>query len=400
MLYASDGSRIPNQGVGNQVGDQVRVTETWVNAGNTMNVGEILTIARVNDDGGVMYTRSTGQKVWSNTSQYSNQTEPYSTNTGYTDLTDYINSNIIAKRDDIANNLYQDEMYKIIHYDSVNDIAYAEMLGHETIQYTFNMDTYQIDWEFVSATFDRRIYNHFVGIDIYRTIVSISDVDQRFRTGETSQIVSMRVENDNRTALLLNGITISWHTRGILWDFEDDPVQQDHPDTGIHEVSYYTIVSTPVAPIIIQLNVTFNLNFYDADHLQTYTSGFQGFPIAPGCEAQMTSAELGDIYAWDDYLPSLADDTKAYRLKTIVKPINIYNANQLHQVQGANIGELADRNEANLASVYQQRARTSHKGVYTYTLVVVLEGLNSGRYRTANEYYLAHFHPKWTYTGS
>jgi hypothetical protein len=244
------------------------------------------------------------------------------------------------------------------------------------------------------------MYNHFIGLDMFRDIVSLSNADIRFPVGEVSRMASLRVESNKRTALLLNGVMITWAGRGVHWDFVDDPVIQTHPDSGIHNVSYFTLVSTPVAPIIIELIVSFDLNFYDGDHLQTYTSGFQGFPIAPACEGKMISAELGNVRGWDEFLPSRFDDTKAYRVNSIVKPINIYNQNQLHTIDGVSIESLTDVNSQNLEKIYQQRARISHKGVYTYSLIVILEGLNQGRYRTANEYYIANFHPNWTYTGS
>lgn len=57
--------------------EQRRVTDSWENAGSNTVIGEILTIDLINNSGGYRFIRENGSKIWSNATQFANNTVPY-----------------------------------------------------------------------------------------------------------------------------------------------------------------------------------------------------------------------------------------------------------------------------------------------------------------------------------
>ena len=257
----SFGSDVPtNNNSESQAGDQVQVTISWTNSGYTLSVGEILTIVRFNADGGVLYTRADGTKIWSNQEQFQQRTIYYSSPNPETPPTSEI---LLFKNDDIGREI---------------EFLTGDLTGEKTeIRRLPQLDPSNIHYAGVGVF---PIANTYIGADIHYLDV---------------------------------GVEWRWVT------FNDD-----HPNTGVYTRSYFQIAGTPTGVrVVIELKVTWDLRFYHGtqQYGELWESrNVYPYPAQTSADATVLRTELGRIWGWDDWKPALNNEYYTYRIRTVIIP--------------------------------------------------------------------------------
>ena len=96
-----------------QVGDERKVISSWTNQDITVSEGEILTIDRIQENGGVKFFRSDSTVVWASAVQVLSKTEPHDSGFMFSDSD--IGRSIIILADIDTQNLLAGRMYQIIN---------------------------------------------------------------------------------------------------------------------------------------------------------------------------------------------------------------------------------------------------------------------------------------------
>ena len=118
------------------------------------------------------------------------------------------------------------------------------------------------------------------------------------------------------------GSDIHYLDVGVEWRWVT--FNDDHPNTGVYNRSYFQIAGTPTGVrVVIELKVTWDLRFYHGT--QQYGPLWEErnvypYPAQTSADSTVLRTELGRIWGWDDWKPALNNDYYTYRIRTVIIP--------------------------------------------------------------------------------